>query len=120
MQGRRMASTRHATHWIDGEWVDGDPRLDSFDPATGSVIGTYADGGEREALAAIAAAHRAFHGSDWRDDRRLRSRALNEIADLFEQRTDDLVEILALENGKVKREARFEVEMVAPKLRFYA
>jgi betaine-aldehyde dehydrogenase len=32
----------------------------------------------------------------------------------------DLVEILALENGKIVDEARFEVAMAAPKLRFYA
>src|SRR5262249_30691304 len=32
----------------------------------------------------------------------------------------DLVEILSLENGKVKAEAQFEVSMVPSKLRFYA
>jgi len=42
------------------------------------------------------------------------------MADRFEARMDDLVEILALENGKVVDEARFEVAMAAPKLRFYA
>ena len=109
-----------AKHWIDGTWVDSDTRLDSTDPATGEVIGTYADGGEKEALLAIAAARRAFVESGWRDDRRLRARALGEMADRFEARLDELVDIVALENGKVKGEARFEVAMVAPKLRFYA
>ena len=115
-----MATRLQARHWIDGQWVDGSTRLDSIDPATGDVIGTYADGGEAEATAAIVAAHRAFVETDWRGDRRLRARVLNAMADRFEACEDELVEVLALENGKVKDEARFEVAMVAPKLRFYA
>ena len=33
-------------NWIDGEWVDSPAHRDSVDPAIGSVIGRYADGGE--------------------------------------------------------------------------
>ena len=110
----------HARHWIDGAWVDAGAPSDSFDPATGEKIGTYTEAGEMEAEAAIAAALRAFRESPWRSDRRLRARAINEMADRFEAATDDLVELLSLENGKVKGEARFEVEMAPHKLRFYA
>lgn len=109
-----------AKHWIDGAWVDSATHLDSIDPATGAVIGRYADGGEAEALAAIEAARRAFAETDWPHDRRLRSRALHEMADRFEDRLDELVALVARENGKIVSEARFEVEMVPPKLRFYA
>jgi len=42
------------------------------------------------------------------------------MADRFESRTNDLIKILSLENGKVEAEARFEVSMVPSKLRFYA
>jgi betaine-aldehyde dehydrogenase len=116
-----MAQTQpHAKHWIDGAWVDSDRTLDSFDPATGERIGTYADGGPREAELAIRVAKKAFAESDWRGSRRLRARVLNEMADRFEARFEDLVRILALENGKVVPEARFEVELVPTKLRFYA
>lgn len=110
----------HARHWIGGEWVDSDTRLDSVDPATGETIGTYAEAGVAETDRAIAVALRTFKESAWRGDRRLRAKAINEMADIFEAATDELVEILSLENGKVKPEARFEVEMVPKKLRFYA
>lgn len=50
----------HARHWIDGAWLDSARRGQSFDPASGQPIGTYADGGRAEADAAIAAAVRAF------------------------------------------------------------
>ena len=69
---------------------------------------------------AIHSAVEAFRAESGADDRRLRARAINEMADRFEAQRDDLIEILSLENGKVKAEARFEVEMVPHKLRFYA
>jgi len=108
----------HARHWIDGAWVDSGRRLDSFDPATGEKIGTYADGGPAEAGLAIRVAKKVFAESDWHGNRRLRARVLNEMADRFEARFEDLVRILALENGKVVPEACFEVELVPAKLRF--
>ena len=115
-----MASQLTARHWIDGEWVDAPQRGDSVNPATGEVIGTYTEAGEAEAERAIAAAVRAFRNSDWRENRGLRAKVLNDMADRFEARTNDLVRILSLENGKVDADARFEVTMVPSKLRFYA
>lgn len=115
-----MVAQLTARHWIGGEWLDSATRSDSIDPATGKTIGTYTEAGAIEAGQAIAAARRAFVGTGWRGDRRLRAKALNEMADRFEAQTDDLVAILALENGKIAAEARFEVGMVPSKLRFYA
>ena len=115
-----MASRLQARHWIGGEWVEARKSASSVNPATGEVIGGYTEATEVEANRAIAAAVRAFQETDWRENRRLRAKVLNEMADRFEARTDDLVEILALENGKVKTEGRFEVAMVPSKLRFYA
>jgi betaine-aldehyde dehydrogenase len=109
-----------ARHWIGGAWIDSNNSLESINPATGEVIGTYADAGESEALQAIGIARKAFRETGWREDRRLRAKALNEMADRFEARAADLVEILSLENGKIKAEAAFEVNMVPRKLRFYA
>ena len=110
----------NALNWIGGEWVDSKNRLDSINPATGETIGTYANGGEAEAMKAIGIAKQVFLDSDWRENRRFRAKVLNQMADRFEAGTDDLVDVLALENGKIKDEARFEVAMAAPKLRFYA
>jgi betaine-aldehyde dehydrogenase len=109
-----------ALNWIDGNWVDSGKHNDSFDPATGDIIGRYADGGEREARAAIAAAKRAFEETSWKEDRLLRQQALHEMADVFAARSEELVETLARENGKLKSHARFEVDMVPHKLRFGA
>ena len=106
-------------NWIDGEWVDSPAHRDSVDPAIGSVIGRYADGGG-EARAAIDAALRAFRDTPWRRDAALRARVLDELAAAFERHAGALIELLALENGKIKPEAHFEVSMVPSKLRYYA
>jgi betaine-aldehyde dehydrogenase len=115
-----MRSHLTARHWIDGEWIDARDRADSINPATGERIGTYTEAGEPEAEHAIAAALRTFRETEWRSNRRLRAKVLNEMAERFEARSGDIVEILSLENGKIKPEAEFEVSMVPSKLRFYA
>lgn len=107
-------------NWINNQWVDNKNYNESFNPATGEVIGVYADGGSQEATAAIIAAHRAFKNSEWKSNRHLRYKIINQLADQFDVYHDRLVETLMLENGKVRSEAEFEVGLVAPKLRFYA
>ena len=114
------SATRTAMNWIDGEWVDSAQRGKSFDPATNQEIGTYADASHADAEAAIQAAVKAFASTDWKENRKLRSKVLNQIADRFEARRKDLIEILSLENGKVKPEAAFEVDMIPSKFRYWA
>ncbi|MEB7538548.1 aldehyde dehydrogenase family protein [Pantoea anthophila] len=109
-----------ALNWIDSRWVDSGQYNTSFDPATGNPIGTYADGGIAEAQRAIAAAKRAFHFSDWKTNRVLRAQVLLEMAEAFERNAAELIDQLSLENGKIKPEAEFEVNMVPAKLRYYA
>jgi betaine-aldehyde dehydrogenase len=67
-----------AKHWIDGEWVGSGTVSESVNPATGAVLGRWADGGEAEARAAIAAARRAFGTSAWSRDRSLRHGQLSQ------------------------------------------
>ena len=109
-----------AMHWIDGQWVDSDDHRDSVNPATGEVIGSFAMGGPKEAQAAIVAAKRAFTRTAWRGDRMLRARVLNRMADRFEDRIDDLVELLGMENGKTHDQGRLEVAFAPETLRFNA
>ncbi|MBU8974798.1 aldehyde dehydrogenase family protein [Lysobacter sp. MMG2] len=109
-----------ALHWIDGEWRDSHPHRPSVNPANQEIIGQYADAGAGEVQDAIDAARRAFERSAWPHDKALRSKGLHELADAFEQHAEELIELLSLENGKVKPEARLEVSMVPSKLRYYA
>ena len=81
-----VQSSLYATNWIGGKWVDSPTRADSFDPATGEKIGTYADADVADVRTAITAAREAFRFLSWRDDRYLRSRVMNELASAFEEK----------------------------------
>lgn len=109
-----------ALNWVDGKWIDAKQRTKSFDPATGAEIGTYADASREDAAAAIEAADRAFRLTDWKDNRRLRAKVLNQIADRFEARLEELIRVLSLENGKVRDEAALEIDMIPGRLRHWA
>jgi betaine-aldehyde dehydrogenase len=109
-----------AKHWIDGEWVDSAVHERSINPATGEVIGMFAVGTEKEAAGAVVAALRAFNNTEWKDNPQLRSRVLNELADRFEARAKDLIQILSTENGKVLPEAGMEVGSILGTLRYSA
>src|ERR1700734_307691 len=97
-----------AKHWIDGEWTGSDTVSESINPATGAVLGWWADGGEAEARAAIAAARSAFDTSPWSRDRTLRHRALTEMADRFDAHAAELGTLVTRENGKKIAEGLFE------------
>lgn len=118
--GDTRQATAVARHWIDGAWRDPGEHKDSINPATGEVIGRYALAGENEAREATAAALRTFRETDWKSDRALRSRVLQEMAERFEARAADLIHLLSIETGKVVPDATFEVGTAAPALRYCA
>jgi betaine-aldehyde dehydrogenase len=115
----RMTS-RRAFNWIDGSQRQEGQSKVSIDPATYDVIGHYPDNGLEAARSAVAAASRAFRETMWAHDHELRARVLEQLARSFERNRDRLLEILSLENGKVKGEAAFELDMVPSKLRYSA
>ncbi len=113
-------TSRHALNWVGGEWVGSDTIRGSINPATYELIGTYAEGGSETAAACIVAAKRAMRETDWVHDRKLRARVLDNLADAFERNRGALIKILCAENGKIQREAGFEVDLCAPSLRYFA
>ena len=115
-----MTTLPIARHWIDGSWHKTGTTADSVDPATGAVIGRHFVAGPDQAQQAILAARRAFLEENWRSDRNLRARALNQLADIFEANVDGLVDVLGLENGKVRAHGHLEVDIVPQCLRFNA
>src|SRR6204780_2974648 len=107
-------------HWIGGEWAGSAQTPDSVNPATGEVIGTYADADAETGQAAIDAAASAFRETQWRLDPMLRATALGHLADAYEARTGDIVATLCRENGKLAGEAGFEAHFIPRALRFAA
>ncbi|GIF62151.1 aldehyde dehydrogenase [Asanoa ishikariensis] len=104
-----MSTVRTALHWINGKWVDSAQHGESVNPATGEVVGRYADAGRHEAEEAVRAATAAFRESRWADDMEFRTNVLLEIAASFQRHERDLADLTTLENGKTIGEAEFEV-----------
>ncbi|MFJ9888982.1 aldehyde dehydrogenase family protein [Streptomyces sp. NPDC091287] len=115
-----MALESTAQHWIDGEWTGSSRTSHSIDPATGEVIGTYAEADTATGQAAIDAAARAFAEGTWRLDPMVRATALSHLADAYDARVDEVVSTLCQENGKLRHEAGFEAHFIPRALRFAA
>ena len=107
-----------ARHWIDGAWVASDRESPSINPSDGETLGHFADGGAKEALAAIAAARHAFDAGTWASDRHARAAALYELALHIEERADRLAVSLAREMGKVVTQARWEASASVQTIRY--
>lgn len=88
-------------------------------PATGETIEEFATATDEEMREAINRAHRGY--ADWRT-RTIADRAaiLLKAADMFNERTDDLAEIITVEMGKRIDEARGELDITADIFRYYA
>ena len=81
VQGRGLAG--EARLLIDGRLTEARSaaRYPNINPATEEILGTVADAGIDDALAAIAAARHAFDQSGWASDRALRLKCLTQLRD---------------------------------------
>jgi acyl-CoA reductase-like NAD-dependent aldehyde dehydrogenase len=107
-------------HFIDGQWTATDRWTDSLDPANGELIGCFADGGEAEAEAAVAAAALAFNDPQWAQNPRLRQQLLLEWAAGLTARQEQLAQLLTRENGKALAQSRGEIGGAISEILYYA
>jgi acyl-CoA reductase-like NAD-dependent aldehyde dehydrogenase len=108
--------TRDYPMYVAGGWGAGESeaRMEATSPATGERIGTVPEGTRADVKRAIAAANEAWSG--WAALSAFeRSAAMLRIAQIIEERRDDLAETLTLDQGKpLAAEAYDEVdELVA-------
>jgi acyl-CoA reductase-like NAD-dependent aldehyde dehydrogenase len=108
--------TKDYPMYVAGEWTIGnaEARMGATSPATGEPIGTVPEGTRADVRRAIAAASGAWSG--WANLSAFeRSAAMLRIAEIIEERRDDLAETLTLDQGKpLVAEAYDEVdELVA-------
>ena len=97
--------------------------FDTVNPATGEVLAKIQEGGKADIDKAVKAARKAFETGPWRNKMSAaeRARCLYKLADLIEQRVDELAQLETLDNGKPIKEARyFDIPAVAETFRYYA
>ena len=104
---------------IDGRWVTGSRRFAVIDPATGARLCEVANLGADDALAAVAAANRAWPA--WRaKPAKERGAILMRWFHLLHQHADDLARIMTAEQGKPLAEAKGEVVYGASFIEWFA
>lgn len=105
--------------FINGQWVKTDKRFRVDDPFSQELIVEVSDCGEKEAQAAIDAAHDAFHS--WsKTTAQERSDKLLAWYDLIIENLDDLAELLTTEQGKPLKEAKGEIQYGANYIKWFA
>jgi acyl-CoA reductase-like NAD-dependent aldehyde dehydrogenase len=104
--------TKDYPMYLAGEWAIGDSeaRMEATSPATGERIGTVPEGTRADVERAIAAANEAWSG--WAALPAFeRAAAMVRIAQIIEERRDEMAETLTLDQGKpLAAEAYGEVE----------
>ncbi len=89
---------------IDGKLVPAisGREYDNINPANGEVIGRVADAGPADMEAAIAAAHRAFHETDWSSNHAFRAKCLRQLKAGLESVKDSFLEQVVAEVGTTR------------------
>lgn len=107
--------------FINGEWVDArsGKQFDVINPATGDKIGEMPDGDGTDTAAAISAADAAF--PRWSTTTAYeRADILMRAWQLMNERSEELAQLMTIEQGKPLRASRFEVGYGADFLRWFA
>src|SRR3954447_9402961 len=118
---RAAAGSVPADVFVGGAWLEpaGGARFAVADPATGETIAMVADGGPRDALAALDAAVGAAR--EWAGAAPdFRSAVLARICAELRRQTPELAALLTFENGKPLHEAIGEVAYAADYFAWYA
>ena len=109
--------------FIGGEWVDAadGATFPTFNPSTGEELAQVAEAKQADVDEAVAAARAAFRDPAWRRMSAAdRGALLWRIGDMLEARSDELIRIEVLNNGKPIREAKFDLQEAIDAFRDYA
>ncbi len=109
-------------NFIGGKFVPAQSRekLPNICPSTGESFGSIPDSDERDAIAAIEAAHQAM--SEWKKvGAEKRAELLFRVADLIDQNHENLARAEALDNGKpIKLTKSVDIPRSSENFRFFA
>ncbi len=108
---------------IGNEWRTGGgaKRYYLVNPATEEPLAEVAEAGEAEIDAAVQAARACLESKQWRElPARKRGLLLFRLADLLEQRANEIAEVETRNNGKPLFESKIDVAMAIETFRYYA
>ncbi|OCJ10303.1 carnitine dehydratase [Rhizobium sp. AC27/96] len=107
--------------YINGEFLDGEARFQSIDPATGDVWADMPEAREGDVDNAVNAAEHALYEGPWaRLTATQRGKLLYKLADLVATNAQKLAELETRDTGKIIRETSAQIAYVADYYRYYA
>jgi aldehyde dehydrogenase (NAD+)/betaine-aldehyde dehydrogenase len=92
----------------------------TFDPAHGGELAQVAQADATDVDAAVSAARAAFDGPWAKTSPAKRARMLNRLAQLLDERTDELAELDSRNNGKAKWQCAAEIKVAVSTLELFA
>jgi aldehyde dehydrogenase (NAD+)/betaine-aldehyde dehydrogenase len=106
--------------------IGGEPRdaqdgrtFATFDPAHGGELAQVAQGAAADVDAAVTAARDALNGAWMKTSPAKRARALNRLAQLLDERTDELAELESRNVGKAISSVKAELHQAVENFRYY-
>ena len=118
-----MSEKQFFGHIIDNVEVESidKQRFDVWNPWTQEIWAQAAEGGEADADAAITSARKAFDEGPWpRMGRVERAKAIHKLADLMEERSDELATLDSTNMAKPFAQAKHDVGRSIWNFRFFA
>ena len=95
-------------NYINGKWQSAEQTYINLNPSTGVALGSFPLSGPMNVEMAIESARRTFH--KWKKvSRFVRSDYMNKVAQIIEQRREELATVISLETGKNYNESIAEV-----------
>jgi aldehyde dehydrogenase (NAD+)/betaine-aldehyde dehydrogenase len=92
----------------------------TYDPAHGGELAQVAQGGAADVDAAVSSAREALNGAWMKTSPAKRARALNRLAQLLDERTDELAELESRNVGKAKWQCAAEIKVAVATLELFA
>src|SRR6476620_6197400 len=117
------AKIRHTKLFIDNKWADpvGDGEFETYNPATGEVLAKVAEGDKADVDKAVKAARKSLESGPWSTmDAADRGKLLFKLADLVDEKADELAELESLNCGKTITDSKGDMAGVSNTLRYYA
>ncbi len=117
-----LVQTEVIKNYVHGSWKESltGQTMESYNPATGEIVGIAQKSGLDDIKVAIEAAAKGFASTDWRHNSSLRSDALMKWALKLQENREEIAKILTLENGKPIKEARIEINACIDTMKYYS
>ncbi|HET7521953.1 MAG TPA: aldehyde dehydrogenase family protein, partial [Bacillales bacterium] len=109
--------------FINGEWTESESGQTRkiINPYNQETIATAAEGTEKDACSAIAAARETFDRGDWRDTPASeRGRLVLKVGEFIERDREELAELETLDTGKTLTESLADMDDIADVFRYFA